>query len=349
MMSILRCCVVVGLSAGCISPVMKFGEGKSAKEAQRETMSDLAPVQLETEAKWTGAITTRTIRVWADDQYRTQNLHWQRSFEKPLELANLVLASRFGLRLEPEYHEWDRHVAGSTMAANLEALAERDPGRNALLVVGLTSSLPLVSATFDELGYAGVGGSHLLVRGYADLEERKLYADAFRDLLPEERELALEHRRQHKTAVVLLHEIGHAFGAGHDDKQDTIMNASYSHRSGSFSAQAHEVMRQAIDRRIGRASSTGEPRETTAAIKPPPQTSGGTGPLVFYVTPSGDVESSGKVVDNSEVDNLLQDAFARDRNTEVLIRRSRKAPAAALVPVVDRATAIGLKVSISMY
>src|SRR6187549_2873095 len=52
-----------------------------------------------------------------------------------------------------------------------------------------------------------------IVRGYADLEERKRYADAFPDLRPEERALALEERRRHKTAVVLLHEIGHTFGA----------------------------------------------------------------------------------------------------------------------------------------
>ncbi len=350
-----RCCVVVGLSAGCISPVMRFGGGKSAKEAQYQAMSELAPVQLETEAKWAGEITTRKIRVWADDQYRAQNVRWQQSFEGPLELTNLVLTSLFGLRLVPEFHAWDRHVAGSTIGADLEALAERDPGRDVLMVVGLTSSLPLVSATFDELGAAGLGGRHLIVRGYADLEERKLYADAFRDLLPEERELSLENRRLHKTAVVLLHEIGHTFGADHDVDQDTIMNAIYSHRAGSFSSQARDVMLRTIDRRLGRASSTGESRETTATIEPQPQPqpqpqpAGRTGPLRFYVTPSGAVELEGKVVDTVDIDNLLEGAFARDRKTEITIMRSRQAPATALTAIVDRATAIGLKVSIAMY
>src|SRR5262245_39499104 len=249
MMSVVRCCVVVGLSAGCISPVMHFGGGKSAREAQRETMSDFTPVQLDLQSKWAGEIATRKIRVWADDQYRAQNVRWQQSLEGSLELTNLVLSSLFGLRLVPEYHAWERHAAGSTLAEDLEALAERDPGRDVLVVVGLTSSLPLVSATFDELGLASVGGRHLLVRGYADLEERKLYTDAFRDLLPEERELSLASRRHHKTAVVLLHELGHTFGAGHDVDQDTIMNASYSHRAGAFSATAREMMLQAIDHR----------------------------------------------------------------------------------------------------
>lgn len=328
---------------------MQFGGGKSAKEAQHETMNDLAPARLETESKWGGEIATRTIRVWADDQYRAQNVRWQRTFEGALELANLVLASQFGLRLVPEYHAWERHAPSSTIADDLQALAARDPGRDVLIVVGLTSALPLVSATFDDLGYASVGEGHLIVRGYADLEERKLYADAFRDLLPEERELSLEQRRHHKTAVVLLHEIAHTFGADHDVDQDTIMNASYSHRAGSFSARARDVILRTLDRRLGRASSTGESREATAALEPPPRASGPTGPLIFYVTPSGDVESSGQVIDQADVDNLLEDAFARDRRTEITIMRSRKAPAAALAKIVDRAMAIGIKVSIAMY
>jgi hypothetical protein len=259
----------------------------------------------------------------------------------------VVLTPLFGLRLVPEYRAWERHVAGSTLAADLEALVEQDPGRDVLIVIGLTSSLPLVSATLDELGYASVGGRHLVVRGYADLEERKLYADAFRDLLAEERELALEARRHHKTAVVLLHEIAHTFGVDHDADQDTIMNANYSHRASSFSPQARAVMLQTIDRRLGRTSSTGELRETTATIKPQRQTSRRAGPLVFHITPSGDVQAEGTVLQDIDVDNLLEGAFARDHGTEVLIKRARKAPASSLERIVGRATAIGLKVSIT--
>ncbi len=329
-----RCCVVVGLSAGCISPVMRFGGGKSAKEAQYQAMSELAPVQLETEAKWAGEITTRKIRVWADDQYRAQNVRWQQSFEGPLELTNLVLTSLFGLRLVPEFHAWDRHVAGSTIGADLEALAERDPGHDVGLVVGLTSALPLVSTAFDELGAAEVGGRHLIVRGYADLEERERSREAW---------------RHHKTAVVLLHEIGHAFGAGHDIGEDTIMSASYSHRADAFSPQAREVMLRSIERRLGRASSTGTWREPPVAPGPPPRASGSTSPLVLHLTPSGDLELDGKALDQYDVDYRLEDAAAQDPNAEVIIRRSREAPRAALVKIVERAMAIGLTVSVAPY
>jgi hypothetical protein len=348
---VMRSGFLVCLVGGCVSPVMRFG-GKSAKEAQHDTMSEQAPARLATEASWKGEVTTRTIRVWADNQYRAQNVRWQRSFDKPLEFANLVLTPLFGLRLVPAYHAWERHVPGSTLGVDLEALVARDPGDDVLIVVGLTSSLPLVSATFEDLGCAHVAGRHLLVRGYADIEERKLYADAFADLLPEERELALEARRHHKTAVVLLHEIGHVLGSEHDADPDTIMNASYSHRASSFTPQARNVMLQTVNQRLGRGATvpepTPEPRRTTAAMKPR-LASDRASHLVVHVGTSGEVHIGGKLVADADIDKLLDDAFAQDRETEVLIRRSRKAPAGRLEKIVDRATAIGLKVAITMY
>src|SRR5262249_45484672 len=144
--------------------------------------------------------------------------------------------------------------------------------------------------------------------------------------LPEERELSLDARRHHKTAVVLLHELGHTFGADHDADDDTIMNATYSHRANAFSASAREVILRTIDLRIGRAKGTSEILERTAAPAPPPKPPAHTGPLVFIVTPSDDVESGGKVISQVDVSNLLEDAFAQDHRTEVIIRRARTAP-----------------------
>jgi len=347
MLTVARWVVVAALLPSCMSPVMQFGEGKSAKQAQRDTMNDFAPARLAGDAKWSGEVSTRKLRVWADNQYRTQNIRWQQSFEGPLELANVVLTPLFGLRLVPEYHVWERHVAGSTLADDLAALAKRDPGDDVFAVVGLTSALPLVSATFDELGYASVGGRHLVVRGYADLEERKLYADAFRDLLPEERELALEQRRHHKTAVVLLHEIAHNLGAEHDPDEDMITSAGYSHRASSFSTHARTVMMQTIDARLGRAAAKPGEREPPSATSEPGAVSK---PLVFHVTASGDVLRDDRVLADVDLDKLLGDAFASHRETEIVIKRARKAPTSAIERIVSRATAIGLtRVSMMMY
>lgn len=69
--------VIVVVSTGCLSPVMTFGSGKTAKQAQHQTMSDFTPGRLVVETKWNGEVTTKKIRVWADNQFRTQNIKWQ--------------------------------------------------------------------------------------------------------------------------------------------------------------------------------------------------------------------------------------------------------------------------------
>jgi hypothetical protein len=341
----LRAAVLVVVAVGCMTPVIPFGEGKTAKQAQRDTMADFAPARLVTETTWKGEITTRKIRVWADNQYRAQNLDWRPTFDRTLELANVVLERTFGLKLVADYRVWERHVPGSTLAQDLAALAAHDPGGDVLAVVGLTTALPLVSATFDDLGMANLGGRHVVLRGYADLEERKLYANAFRDLLPEERELALQQRRDHKCAVVLLHELAHTLGFAHDADPDLITSAHYSHRARTFSAEARETILRALDARLGRAGTATPPAAPaeTPASKPG-------APLVFHVDAEGQILRDGKVVDGRELDNLLADAHAADPSTEIIIKRARKAPRSAVEPIVSRAAAIGLtRISMTLY
>ena len=219
--------------AACMSPVMKFGDGKSAKQAQHDTMASFGPARLATEKTWNGEVTTKKLRVWADNEYRTQNRDWQRTFEEPLELANVVITPILGLRLVAEYAVWERHEPGATLDDHITALMEHDPGSDVFGVVGLTSSLPLVSSTFEQLGVASMGGRHIVLRGYADLEERTMYANAFPDLRADERELALVHLRHHKMAVILLHELGHNFGAGHEgvllEPRDVVLRPGADH------------------------------------------------------------------------------------------------------------------------
>lgn len=352
--TIARAVVVGWLAAGCISPVMTFGEGKTAKQAQRDTMSDLGPARLATNEKWSGEVTTKKVRVWADEPYRTQNRQWQASFEQPLELANLVITPLFGLRLVAEYLVWERHVPGSRLTEDLAALAERDPGTDVFAVIGLTSSLPLVSSTFDELGMAMIGGRHMVMRGYADLEERKLYANAFPDLRAEERELALVHLRHHKTAVILLHELGHVLGVEHETDSTTIMNASYSNRATSFSTSSRAIMLRTIDERLHRkASSPQLASGSTPAVAQPqakpeakvdaaPRTAAVPhAPVVIRVTKKGATLVGGKRVTAEALDALLKATYAEDPATKIVISEDRNVPTGVVGDLIDRAKAIG--------
>jgi biopolymer transport protein ExbD len=338
---------VVVACCGCISPVMSFGSGKSAKQAQRETLNDFTAARVVVEATWVGEITKRRIRVWADNQYRTQNVHWQKAFEEPLEFANRVLTPIFGLELVAEYNAWDRHVPGSTLADDVTALQAHDPGTDVFAVVGLTSALSLVSATFDELGLATIGGRHVMMRGFANIEERKLFAEAFRDLRADEREYALESRRRHKTGIVLLHELAHNLGADHDGEENWIMSAGYSHHATAFSERARWVMMRAIDQRLGRAANQTQAAQPVAAPPPskpaaPDQPRVHHAPIVVRVTSTGATLVAGKPIDAAALDALLATAFAEDPETEVLIQSDRKVPVGAVSGVIDRAKAAGL-------
>lgn len=343
----LRAVVVGVVTIGCMSPVMKFGSGKSATQAQRDTMSDLGPARLVTGDKWSGEVTTRKVRVWADDQYRAQNRQWQKSFDEPLELANLVIEPLFGLRLVAEYLVWDRNVPGARLADDIMALQARDPGNDVFAVVGLTSSLPLVSSTFDELGLASLGGRHMVLRGYADLEERKLYANAFPDLRAEERELALVQLRHHKTAVVLLHELGHVLGVEHEVDSATIMNATYSNHATTFSKPAREVMLRAIDQRAQRKLTTPEvPAAPVLAVaqdqpQPPPLAAVRHAPIVIRVTRKAATIVDGKRLNAAELDALLKAVFAEDPQTPIVISEDRKVPTGVVGDLIDRVKAIG--------
>lgn len=332
-----RVLVLVFLGGCLMSPVMTFGGGKTAKEAQRDTMSDhFTPALLDTDGAWKGEVKTAKIRVWADETYRAQNVHWQRTFEEQLGYANAVLASKFGVRLHADYQVWNHHPGGGRLEDQLAALMAHDPGDKVFAVVGLTSALGLVSATFDELGMANLGGRHLVMRGYADLEERAAFDRAFPDLEKSERESVLVARRAHKLASVLLHELGHNLGCDHDPHRDTIMYAHYSHLARTFTDDNRATILAEVDRRVGRGEAA--PAEQVASPGPRAVHTS----ITIVVTETGEWVVDGKRLDTVDIDNLLVDAASRNRSTEIIIKRDKKTPADKLVEVIDRAKKAGL-------
>src|SRR2546421_8669858 len=105
------------LLCGCLfmqTPVMRFGAGKSPEEAQQQRVTQLTPPALVVSDRWAGEVSVAKIRVWADDDFRAQNVRWQSTFADELAYANEVLGPMFGIQLTAEYREWSRHAPGST-------------------------------------------------------------------------------------------------------------------------------------------------------------------------------------------------------------------------------------------
>src|SRR5262245_45632315 len=116
---------VTGATGCLVTPVMQFGEGKTARQSQQDIVAEhVAPSSFERSHEFDGKIRTVRIRVWADDAYRAQNLRWQQTFEAELEHANEVLGGMFGVRLVAELRSWSRAAPDATLEDSLRALAE---------------------------------------------------------------------------------------------------------------------------------------------------------------------------------------------------------------------------------
>jgi biopolymer transport protein ExbD len=316
-----------------MSPVMHFGGGKTAKEVQHDTVKQLTPPALVIDNDWRGAVRTAKIRVWADDDYRAQNGHWQQAFQAELDRANEVLSSEFGVHLEAEYRAWHHHAIGDTLADSLEALAREDPGGDVLTVVGLTSSLSIVSATFDQLGLAEIGGAHLVLRGYADVEERRSFDRVFINVPRAEREAMYEARRRHRTTAIILHELGHNLGALHRADADTLMSAMYSERMTAFDPVSHATILATLDERLGRPP-------TPAAEPDAPDAAHTT--LVIDVDARGQHLVGGNAVDDPTLDDLLHMSVDDDRDTAIVVRYDPMAPQRAVSAALEHARKAGL-------
>ena len=333
--------VLVGL-AGCFAatPVMHFGSGKSAKEAQHDEAAKLTPPTLVTDHEWSGPVETVKVRVYADEQFRAQNVHWQETFDGELANATEVLGAEYGIKLVPEYHEWARNAPGESLEDALRELEQLDDGRGAMTVIGLTSSLSLVSATFEQLGLANLGGHHLVVRGYADVFERQMFDRAFKELTADEREAMYFARRKHKTSAVLLHELGHTYGAPHADTSDTIMSAMYSDRSSAFDGKSHDIILATLAERLHRAAPEAAKATTASSSAPAAPVSHAT--VVIVVDAKGAATIGGKPVDNGSLKQLLEKSYGDDHDTEISVHAAKGAPQHRIIEIVDVARDVGL-------
>lgn len=314
------------------SPPMQFGAGKSPGEAQRQELGEMLPPQLVADKTYTGKVEVVKVRVWADDDYRAQNVKWQEMFKESLEYANTVLEAQLGIRLEPEYREWSHHAPAATLEEDLEELGRVDPGTDVFEVIGLTSSQGLVSATFDQIGVGSLPGNHLVLRGFPHREEAALFDRAFPRIAVDERESVLIARRRHKTTTLLLHELGHNLGAPHepDVTIDSIMDEAYSDHAAAFSDRARWIMLASLDARLHRNSA---PAGDGKARHPS---------LIVRVTPAGQTMVGGMDLDDATFTELLRQSYENDPDTEVIIKADRGTPQPVVIRVFDRARATGI-------
>ncbi len=219
----------------------------SAYQAEKERAAALRPAAVHTEPVVLAAQTQYLrARVYADDDYRAQNINWERHVEKQLARANEILAG-LGVQVEvAAFKVWPRRSVNA-LAQDLAELKAADPGEGVDLVVGYVTALPIFVRSLHDLGHAQVLGKHFVVRGMDDRAEYQGLMGAFQMLSEAKRTEIYYERKRHKEATVLVHEWAHTRGAIHVKSTDDFMHPSYSTSQVLFSECTGAIVRAGRD------------------------------------------------------------------------------------------------------
>ena len=236
---------VVALGSGCAGSQVGAGAADETRGGARQPF----PMLLTARPAWTGEPRAAHVRMWADQDYRAQNPQWREDLDDYVAYANRVMIPMLGVGLAAEYRAWEHRAQGGAPAAEIAALADTDPGDDAVWVIGVTAGAAEDSASFEQLGTAHLG--HVVVHGCAEGEQRKYLDRAFPEASADDRRNAAIARRRHQTTVVLLHALAHSLGALDEREPDGIMSASYSPAARATIGESNRSrMLSALDERL---------------------------------------------------------------------------------------------------
>ena len=214
----------------------------------RKWLQLLTPAPLGVEHPHTGEPRTALIRVYVDEDFRSQRFRWRQDVLEQIDDANDLLIPALGIRLEAkEILPWDVRSASRELGDMVTELEQRDPGDDVAWVVGMVSSVPIIAAGFEQLGVARPLGRHVILRGFAEQEERRDFEKYLPSLAPEQRGWLYDARRKHKLTALFVHEVGHTLGAPHELDASWVMSPSYQPTMSTLSEQSRKLMSLTLD------------------------------------------------------------------------------------------------------
>jgi len=191
------------------------------------------------------------LRAHATPRYAAEVVGWQERFKKLLDDANQILEPTLHVRLElAGADKFDPHAGEENLEAVVAELASLDPGEDVDWVAGLVGSVPRAEISFHELGVGRMPGKHLVMRAMNDAKEFDAIERNLSDIDEEERRKLYSIRKRHKTATVLLHELGHTLGVPHERDAKTIMHPRYNVKAEGFSESAAGLLRISLEHRL---------------------------------------------------------------------------------------------------
>lgn len=185
------------------------------------------------------ATPTHTIRlhVMVDESYRREQLRWRTRIEEHVNATSEELRLLFGVELEVvAIEEWDYDGGTRSLDEVLTDVRAAHPVSDAEdRVLGFTSSLAAPTSQQHQLGVAYELGEHLVLRGMQDHAEREFIQEALSLRTRHLSDSIYRSRLEHKRTTVLIHELGHSFGAMHVKGGGQLMSPIYDHKVHHFS------------------------------------------------------------------------------------------------------------------
>jgi len=190
------------------------------------------------------------IRAYATPHYAAALVDGKAQFEQTVVDINPTLAHDLGFRLElSDYQVWSNNAPDDDLSLLLAAIAKDDPAEDVDWVVILASPLHVVALSPDQLGVGRLLGRHLAIRAMSDVDEFDVIEKGFTELSEQEKANLYAARKRHKTAAVLLHELGHTLGMPHELAQHSMMHPSYSSEANAFSGYAARLGQRVLSLR----------------------------------------------------------------------------------------------------
>jgi predicted Zn-dependent protease len=187
---------------------------------EREALARSQPAALEAQGRSDrGEVVPLRVRFYADDDHRAGGIGVQDRLRRTCEAINEVIEPALGVRFVVEsVKSWQHNQSDSRLEARLAELERLDPARDVDWVVGLVGPLPLGSSAMHDAGMARTLGRHFVMRAMGAPGDLAAFQRTYPTLErsnPAALHMAYTQRKEHKEAVVFLHEWAHSLGGLH--------------------------------------------------------------------------------------------------------------------------------------
>jgi hypothetical protein len=212
-------------------------------------------------------VSSLRVRAYATPHYAAALVDGEAQLVRSLSDANPELVQDLAFRLElADYRVWTSGTSDDDLSALLKAIEVEDPATDVDWVLVLASPRHMVALGPDELGVGQLLGRHLAIRAMSDAAEYDAIQRSFTELSDDEKHKLYDATKRHKSATVLLHEIGHTLGMPHELEQHALMNPRYDRQSSAFSQYAARVGRYALELRASALGTALHQQSARAAL-----------------------------------------------------------------------------------